>query len=135
MREQGNSLLRMAEQLRVRTPLLCLALTIDGHVRKGRGGNNNTNKETRTLKESLPLLLKKRLFTKFQHVRFYKKSVKKKIYKLKIKKKIRGRRGSNTQKTPTQKKRLSILSSTIKFLFLFFYLLIIIFRLYGHCRI
>ena len=69
MREQGNSLLRMAEQLRVRTPLLCLALTIDGHVRKGRGGNNNTNKETRTLKESLPLLLKKRLFTKFQHVR------------------------------------------------------------------
>ena len=29
-----------------------------------------TNKETRTLKESLPLLLKRRLFTKFQHVRF-----------------------------------------------------------------
>ena len=29
-----------------------------------------TNKETWTLKESLPLLLKRRLFTKFQHVRF-----------------------------------------------------------------
>lgn len=31
--------------------------------------NRTTNKETRTLKELLPLLLKRRLFTKFQHVR------------------------------------------------------------------
>ena len=30
---------------------------------------HNTNKETRTLKGLLPLLLKRRLFTKFQHVR------------------------------------------------------------------
>ena len=29
----------------------------------------NTNKETRTLKGLFPLLLKRRLFTKFQHVR------------------------------------------------------------------
>jgi hypothetical protein len=31
----------------------------------------STNKETRTLKELLPLLLKRRLFTKFQHVRYF----------------------------------------------------------------
>ena len=30
-----------------------------------------TNKETRTLKGLVPLLLKRRLFTKFQHVRLY----------------------------------------------------------------